>query len=234
MRDKEEKEVVRLGRPEKYNPYYNTIANGGYSRAIVGKPTQEGLNVLSNCVGFSYGRYHEIAGRKEMDLFDPVNAEDIYANAIKHGREVSSKPQVGAVIVWEGEGSKAGHVAIVEHIYEDGSILTSESGWNCSNPYWETKRNNLDSNWNGGKGYKFLGFVLQPQIKQTYIRKGDFGPSVRTLQTKLSIAGYLRSSEIDGDFGNITLGAVLAFQFENDLEVDGVAGPLTQKALGMG
>ena len=53
------------------------------------------------------------------------------------------------------------------------------------------------------------------------------------MQTKLSKAGYLRAEEIDGHFGNITLGAVLAFQFENSLEVDGVCGPATQQKLGM-
>ena len=37
--------------PQKGDPYYNTKANGGYSDAIKGKPTQDGLDVLSNCVG---------------------------------------------------------------------------------------------------------------------------------------------------------------------------------------
>ncbi|MBP0976462.1 MAG: peptidoglycan-binding protein, partial [Oscillospiraceae bacterium] len=43
--------------------------------------------------------------------------------------------------------------------------------------------------------------------------------------------GYMRKSEIDGDFGRITLGAVCAFQLENKLEVDGICGPKTQAAL---
>ena len=37
--------------PNKGDPYYNTKKNGGYSEAIQGSPTQEGLDVLSNCVG---------------------------------------------------------------------------------------------------------------------------------------------------------------------------------------
>lgn len=40
-------------------------------------------------------------------------------------------------------------------------------------------------------------------------------------------------NEIDGAFGKITLGGLLAFQFENGLEVDGLCGPVTKKALGM-
>jgi N-acetylmuramoyl-L-alanine amidase len=65
------------------------------------------------------------------------------------------------------------------------------------------------------------------------LKKGHHGDDVKMLQSKLAAKGYLRSNEIDGDFGKITLGAVLAFQFENDLEVDGAAGRETQKALGM-
>ena len=63
------------------------------------------------------------------------------------------------------------------------------------------------------------------------IRKGDNGESVKALQTALADRGYLRKNEIDGDFGVITLGALLAFQFENGLDVDGVAGPNTCAAL---
>ncbi len=63
------------------------------------------------------------------------------------------------------------------------------------------------------------------------IRKGDKGDAVKKLQTALASKGYLRKSEIDGDFGRITLGALLAFQFENGLEVDGICGSKTQAKL---
>ena len=41
----------RTCKPEKGNKYYNTKSNGGYSDAIIGKPTDPDCNVLSNCVG---------------------------------------------------------------------------------------------------------------------------------------------------------------------------------------
>lgn len=217
-----------MPKPEKGNPYYNTRAVGGYSTAIVGRPTQDGLNVLSNCVGYAVGRFHELANCPQFNLVDPVNAEDIYENAQRHGLSTGSEPKVGAMIVWEGIGSAAGHVAIVDTIGSDGSITTSESGWNCKVPYWVTKRYNTDGNWQGGSGYKLKGFVYLPDASpRTYIQRGMTGNDVRTMQTKLCTAGYLRSSEIDGDFGNITFGAVLAFQWDNDLEVDGSCGPQT-------
>jgi peptidoglycan hydrolase-like protein with peptidoglycan-binding domain len=39
------------------------------------------------------------------------------------------------------------------------------------------------------------------------------------------------NDDIDGDFGIYTLGALLAYQFKNNLEVDGVCGPGTRKSL---
>lgn len=232
----------RLTRPEQGNKYYITKGAGGYSRAIVGKPTDKYCNVLSNCVGYADGRFHEIAKRVEMDYFDPVNAENIYENAQAHGIKVGSQPKLGAAIVWEGIGSAAGHIAIVEVINSDGSIVTSESGWNCSNPFWTTTRKKgADGNWGAGSGYKFKGFIYQPENVEPEptpqpkraIKRGMFGQDVKDMQAALALAGYLRVSEIDGDFGNITFGALLAFQFDNNLEVDGICGPKTQAALGI-
>jgi peptidoglycan hydrolase-like protein with peptidoglycan-binding domain len=43
------------------------------------------------------------------------------------------------------------------------------------------------------------------------IKKGMRGEDVKEMQTKLANKGYLRRNEIDGDFGTVTLGALLAF-----------------------
>ena len=65
---------------------------------ILGKPTDKECNVLANCVGYAFGRFHEIANRPEMDFFDPVNAELIYASAKKHGLTCGNTPKLGALI----------------------------------------------------------------------------------------------------------------------------------------
>jgi surface antigen len=224
----------RLTRPEKGNKFYITKSSGGYSSAIKGKPTDSDCDVLANCVGYAAGRFHEIANRPQMDLFDPVNAENIFENAKQHGLKTGKTPALGALIVWQkgatlGSGDGAGHVAVVEQILGGGRIVTSESGYNAKNPFWTA---HYDSPYAYKTGYKLLGCVYQPEAQtQRAMRKGDKGEDVRNLQEALVCRGYLRRSEIDGDFGAITLGAVLAFQFENDLEVDGIAGPKTQAAL---
>ena len=226
--------MPRLTRPEAGNKYYITKSAGGYSSAIKGKPTDSACNVLSNCVGYAFGRFHEIANRPQMDLFDPVNAENIFANAKQHGLKTGAMPKLGALIVWQkgatlGSADGAGHVAVVEQILGGGRIVTSESGWGAKSPFWVS---HYDSPYAYKAGYKLLGFVYQPaEQTQRAMRKGDSGEDVKALQEALVHRGYLRRSEIDGDFGVITLGAVLAFQFENELEVDGVAGAYTQAAL---
>lgn len=226
--------IPRLTKPEDGNPYYNTIDNGGYSRAIKGKPTDAGCNVLANCVGYAYGRFHEVADCPAMNLFDPVNAENIYENAKKHGLKTGDKPKLGALIVWQkGEtlSSKdgAGHVAVVEEIDIGGGITTSESGYGASKPFW-TKHYTYPYPYKDG--YKLLGFVYQPEeVPKKTIRKGDKGQDVVWMQEHLHRHGYLRKAEIDGSFGKITLGALCGFQLEHGLVVDGVCGAATKAEL---
>lgn len=226
--------VPRFSRPEAGNKFYITISSGGYSRAIKGKPTDADCDVLHNCVGYAFGRFHEIAGCEAMNLFDPVNAEMIYANAQQHGLKVGSTPKLGAMIVWQKgtpSGSDgAGHVAVVEEIGIGGEIKTSESGYGASKPFWVGE---YKSPYAYKDGYKLLGFVYQPETPPPIkaLRKGDKGADVELMQSRLAGKGYLRKTEIDGSFGRITLGAVLCFQFENGLDVDGVCGPQTQAAL---
>lgn len=57
------------------------------------------------------------------------------------------------------------------------------------------------------------------------LRKGNRGPSVLKLQQALKEHGY--NIKADGIFGDKTLEAVMAFQAENGLVVDGVVGSKT-------
>lgn len=234
----------RLTKPEAGNPYYNTVSNGGYSTAIVGLPTDPGCNVLANCVGYAAGRFNEIIGAGKFVYFQhPPNAENFYDTAIKLGLEVGTAPKLGAIVVWAkgktwNSADGAGHVAVVEKINSDGSIITSESGYNCKTPFWTTAREKSNGNWGEGSAYRFLGFVYQPKTPESgypeptrVLKEGCFGDDVKWMQDKLAHKGYLRTNEIDGDFGLITLGALLAFQFKNGLAVDGICGPATRAAL---
>ena len=56
------------------------------------------------------------------------------------------------------------------------------------------------------------------------VRKGDTGKEVKQVQTALQIG-------VDGIFGNLTDISVRKFQDHNDLDIDGIVGPLTWEAL---
>lgn len=229
----------RMTKPESGNPYYNRIATGGYSGAIMGSPRCEGADVLANCVGYAAGRFNEIIGQPKFVYFQyPPNAEDFYDTAVAAGLKVGSTPQLGAIIVWaKGKtwtsADGAGHVAVVEEIKSDGSIITSESGYGCASPFWTSHRYKENGNWGQSTAYRFLGFIYQPgsTTPDRCIKKGDKGADVELMQARLHALGYLRKSEIDGDFGKITLGAVCAFQLESGLDVDGICGPATKAKL---
>jgi N-acetyl-anhydromuramyl-L-alanine amidase AmpD len=64
------------------------------------------------------------------------------------------------------------------------------------------------------------------------LRRGDTGWEVKRLQRLLRAHGLLpEPAQVDGIFGEITEAAVEAFQSLHDLEVDGLVGPLTWRAL---
>lgn len=160
---------MRTTRPEAGNKYYITRANGGYSYAIKGSPTDSKCDVLSNCVGYAYGRFNEIGNWGYCKYLSPVNAERFmeYNNT---GIPVGQAPKLGACMVWQGGATKkgsdgVGHVAIVEKVISPTEIITSESGWGSRNPFWNATRKKGNGNWGAGAGYKFLGFIYNPAVK---------------------------------------------------------------------
>ena len=62
------------------------------------------------------------------------------------------------------------------------------------------------------------------------LRKGMSGDAVLNLQASLQKAGYYNGA-IDGNFGPVTESAVLNFQSDKYLDVDGIVGPATLKTL---
>ena len=64
----------------------------------------------------------------------------------------------------------------------------------------------------------------------TTLKKGSRGDEVRMLQELLRKAGY--NIVVDGDYGNATLNAVVAYQKSKSLVADGIVGQKTWEALG--
>ena len=74
--------------------------------------------------------------------------------------------------------------------------------------------------------------VVRNAEVQALSKYGSRGDEVRQIQTKLKNWGYY-SGSVDGIYGSATLAAVKSFQKKNGLDVDGIAGEKTLKALGI-
>lgn len=216
--------------PEKTDGYFISKKEGGLNDSI---PRPEGSKLqFANCVFYARGIF-----AKRYGVWIPsANAEDLTIKAALVGLQVSQTPQEGALAVWakgkqQTSADGAGHVASVEIVNANGSIVTSESGWNANKPFW-TQTRRATPNWGQDSSYWFVGFILPPM--KDILRLGSSGVAVNTLQSMLYAGGYLRGNEIDGRFGKITLGAVCAFQLLNGLDVDGVCGPKTWEKLKRG
>lgn len=165
----------RLTRPTSGNKYYIRKANGGYSNAVQGSPTDSQCDVLSNCVGYAYGRFNEIGGYGYCKYLAPVNAEKFIQ--YKGSCQVGQIPKVGACMVWQKgstlDGSDgAGHVAIVEKVVSNTEVVTSESGWGSSKPFWtQTRKKGSNGKWGAGSAYTFLGFIYNPAVSDTTTNK---------------------------------------------------------------
>ena len=146
--------VRRTSAPTEDNGYY--YANNVFYQSGYGLP---------NCTCYAFGRFWELMGGSTPPTLSWNDAESWYGNT-GDGYKRGQTPKLGAVICWArgvvGDDSDgAGHVAIVEAINEDGSIVTSESGYGASSVWWEKTRTD-DGNWGQSSLYTFQGFIYHP------------------------------------------------------------------------
>lgn len=89
-----------------------------------------GMDSGHNCT--NYVAWKLISNGVERPAINPGNASDWAARAILAGYLVDDIPSVGAVAQWDsyaGGNGVDGHVAYVERINSDGTILVSEDYW---------------------------------------------------------------------------------------------------------
>ena len=172
---------IRTSAPKKYSRLWNNANNGGWSWCINGKVRSTGkpdpvANVLANCVGYANSRFNEIYNRlmdhRGMKYQLCCNAEVFWTVAPQQGLKRGQTPKAGAIMVWEGLGSAAGHVAIVERVDSRTQVLTSESGYNAAK-FWNSVRYKGDGNWGAGAGYRFLGFIYNPAVDGNTLHRDE-------------------------------------------------------------
>ena len=86
----------------------------------------------------------------------------------------------------------------------------------------------------GARRFNPNDFIGETYLDRITLREGDRNGAVAELQRDLIERGHLPPGSDDGDFGGNTRRAVEAFQREMDLEDDGIVGPDTRRALGVG
>ncbi|MDR0804774.1 MAG: SH3 domain-containing protein [Oscillospiraceae bacterium] len=109
--------VPRLTAPELDDPHWYSTENP-YTKNNYGLP---------NCTCYAYGRTYELLGEKPKGL-TYGNADYWFGG--KDGYPRGQVPVLGAIACWDGGdgvGGNAGHVAIVEDVLPNGSVVISES-----------------------------------------------------------------------------------------------------------
>lgn len=158
--------VPRTTTPNANELYWVLKRSGGYNKCIPGSSFNsiKYNNALPNCTGYAYGRFMEILGSKSCKL-STLDAGKWYLN-ISDGYERGQIPQVGAVMCWS-KPNHPGHVAIVEEVRLDGTVLISQSSWfaEWGDRFTTEVRSNSNGIWGAEPPYKFQGFIYNPAVK---------------------------------------------------------------------
>lgn len=148
--------------------------------------TLGGGELTGQCVGYAWGRYAEILGKRPTGL-PTCNAGDWIdrlPSSFKHGMT----PKLGAVGVWKYPG-QPGHVAVVEAIYSDGRIKLSESGYgNSWAKRWWTSIQAGPNYYQ--KPYNLQGFIYNPGVDSgTATQPNGEHPALKYVEEALKHVG---------------------------------------------
>jgi hypothetical protein len=171
-------------------------------------------DTLPNDTAYAWGRFYEILGVAPKLCQEAANKWFDYNDGYTRGQE----PVVGAIMCFTGgtykgmDGSN-GHVAVVESIYADGSIETSESAWEDSRYWWTKKRKMNNGSWNTVEDGLFQGFIYCPSsisvdkeslcTKNSYdIDREEMKPNAQYIWQYLGARGWTKKA-VAGLLGNI-------------------------------
>jgi len=139
---------------------------------------------LPNCTCYCWGRWYELLNEKPKLCIN--NARDWYWH--NDGYQRSQNPKVGAVACYDD--GKCGHVAIVEELYDDGTMLISESDY-LTPILFRTRR--IGQHADAYEGYRLQGFIILP------ISFEDEKPVEPTPNKSID---EIAQEVINGDWGN--------------------------------
>lgn len=231
-----------------YTKYWRDIANWGTLK-YVGVYPNAGFGGGPSwywCAAGVYWCFVKALGLKRASelLCHPetqayINCDTLYANSKAKG-QIYTSPKEGDVVLF-GSGSDYSHTEFVykydsTYFYtigfntSGGSSVIANGGGCCCKKYYRSSTRCVFHR----PKYKGTATSVSENNSNTssttYLKYGSKGDAVKTLQQNLNDLGY-NCGKVDGDFGTNTLDAVKAFQKANKLDVDGVVGPATTKAI---
>lgn len=164
--------------------WYNHLSGGSTGNTYTPRLTSDGMqgNIhwysngnpfyasgygLPNCTCYAYGRFWEIGDPNNDGSNNPTglprgDAGTWYTTPTPD-YEKGSEPQLGAIICYAGNTpgySEAGHVAVVEVINDDGSIITSNSAYGGTYFFLQGENGELNpsNNYGGCQGFIYNPF----------------------------------------------------------------------------
>lgn len=146
------------------NRYYTSVLDSPFSGDI-------GLDRYvgdrgGNCTAYAWGRRCELEG--DITELNPGagNADDWFNDPKNQSiYRTGQTPEVGAVCCWDYGPGSSGHVAIIEVINEDGSIVTSNSGYSTRTLFYTEIFANEQAL--RAKYKIFQGYIYLDKINQT-------------------------------------------------------------------
>lgn len=148
-----------------HDKHFIRKVNGGYSPCIPGND-KYGLrpfegSVLPNCVGAACAIYNIKAGETDScKWLGNRNAVDFVKFVDQQGLKWGQDPVEGACMVW---GHGEGHVAVVDKVIDNDTVITVESGWNYrAKPILREVTRKRGDNGRWGYSYEFLMFIYPP------------------------------------------------------------------------
>lgn len=158
--------VPRLKAPTSSDKWYSD----SWSPCIPGKPLAWKGSVLSNCVGYAFGRFAEIAGMSASECklgktagVDWPQSAIVWYTQDRSGYKKGQTPKVGACACFIRKDKAFGHVQIVEQVKADGTIVCSRSDYGGTTWYLQTLKPPY-SYGSGNSAEIFQGFIYNPAI----------------------------------------------------------------------
>ncbi len=167
------------------------------ARGVSNRGSYWSMSPGHNCT--NYVAWRLIGAGVEKPASHPGNASSWATRAARDGIRVDGTPAVGAVAQWDslaGGYSSKGHVAYVERVNSDGTILVSEDYWRGGTQTGELTYRTIDA----GSPSHYIHYVGEPTwLRSASLADGSWSSAdtgLRVVPGAISAAGLGGAPEI--------------------------------------